>query len=299
MKSRVLWFSLIVVAILLWTVTLSIRPLYGDLAALAALDSKAPREKNWVTCSAKGRVGFNRGSMGGTFINRHDAVQKSLAKDPTKAAVAPYVDMRDPDAPALIDASDFDNPVELSHGELNLRANAVARALVARGYKRGDRIAILAANSADYLVTYLGAMRAGMISVPVNWRFPPETIAYILDDCDAKIVFADAIRRDAVPVGLPVIEFGADFQAFLNPGPFEVVSCGQDEVAVTPELGGGMFEGTPLLRHSGRHDLAIPLELSSGMLQCPATLCHGCQHEFAVIHDLRSGIFESTAIGTS
>ena len=139
---------------------------------------------------------------------------------------------RNPDAPALIDASDPDKLVELSHGELDLRANAVARALVARGYERGDRIAILAANSADYLVTYLGTMRAGMIAVPVNWRFPPETIAYILDDCDAKIVFADAIRRDAVSDGLPVIEFGADFQAFLNPGPFEVVSCGQDEVAM-------------------------------------------------------------------
>ena len=158
---------------------------------------------------------------------------------------------RDPDAPALIDAGDFDNPVELSHGELNLRSNAVARALVARGYERGDRIAILAANSADYLVTYLGTMRAGMISVPVNWRFPSETIAYILDDCDAKIVFADAIRHDAVPDGLPVIEFGADFQAFLNPGPFEVVSCGQDEVAMFLYTSGstGKPKGVPLTHH--------------------------------------------------
>ena len=40
-----------------------------------------------------------------------------------------------------------------------------------------------------------------MISVPVNWRFPPETVAYILDDCDAKIVFVDETRRDAVPGG--------------------------------------------------------------------------------------------------
>ena len=58
------------------------------------------------------------------------------------------------------------------------RSNAVAQALVARGYARGDRIAILAANSADYLVTYFGTMRAGMISVPVNWRFPPETVIH-------------------------------------------------------------------------------------------------------------------------
>ena len=104
---------------------------------------------------------------------------------------------RDLDAPALIDAADFNKPAVISHGQLDQRANAVARALVAQGHAVGDRIAILAANSTDYLVTYLGTMRAGMISVPVNWRFPKETIAYILEDCDAKMVFVDAARRNA------------------------------------------------------------------------------------------------------
>ena len=134
---------------------------------------------------------------------------------------------KDLDKIALIDASDFDNPVELTHGDIDQRANAVARALVAKGFQRGDRIAILAANSADYLVTYFGTMRAGMISVPVNWRFPKETIAYILEDCDAKIVFTDAVRRDAVPDGLPIVQFDNDFEDFLDPGEFEIVTCGQ------------------------------------------------------------------------
>ena len=75
---------------------------------------------------------------------------------------------KDLDKIALIDASDFDNPVELTHGDIDQRANAVARALVAKGFQRGDRIAILAANSADYLVTYFGTMRAGLVSVPIN-----------------------------------------------------------------------------------------------------------------------------------
>ena len=157
----------------------------------------------------------------------------------------------DQNKPALIDASDFDNPVTLSHGELDHRANAVARALVARGYARGDRIAILAANSADYLVTYFGTMRAGMISVPVNWRFPPETVAYILDDCDAKIVFVDETRRDAVPEGLPIVQFGNDFESFLDPGPFDIVACDQDEVAMFLYTSGstGRPKGVPLTHY--------------------------------------------------
>ncbi len=158
---------------------------------------------------------------------------------------------KDLDKIALIDASNFNNPVELTHGDIDRRTNAVARALVAKGFQRGDRIAILAANSADYLVTYFGTMRAGMISVPVNWRFPKETIAYILEDCDAKIVFTDAVRRDAVPDGLPIVQFDNDFQDFLDPGEFEIVTCGQDKVAMFLYTSGstGKPKGVPLTHY--------------------------------------------------
>ena len=101
---------------------------------------------------------------------------------------------KDPDKVALIDATAFDAPLELTHGEVDRRSNAVARALLARGLQRGERVAILSSNSADYLIAYFGTMRAGLVSVPVNWRFPTETITYIMTDCDAKLVFADAAR---------------------------------------------------------------------------------------------------------
>ena len=44
---------------------------------------------------------------------------------------------RDLDAPALIDAADFSKPTVISHGQLDQRANAVARALVAKGHTVG------------------------------------------------------------------------------------------------------------------------------------------------------------------
>jgi acyl-CoA synthetase (AMP-forming)/AMP-acid ligase II len=63
--------------------------------------------------------------------------------------------------------------------------------------------------------------------VPVNYKFPQETIDYIAANCGAKLVFCDAARRAQVPAGLPVIEFGAagpdGFDALLDPGPFTPV----------------------------------------------------------------------------
>jgi len=186
---------------------------------------------------------------------------------------------RDLDAPALIDAADFSKPAVISHGQLDQRANAVARALVAQGHAVGDRIAILAANSTDYLVTYLGTMRAGMISVPVNWRFPKETIAYILEDCDAKMVFVDAARRDALPAGLTTIEFGEEFEAFLEPGNFEIVKCGRDDVAMFLYTSGstGRPKGVPLTHYG--HLWVIEMrskggDISSHRLLVAAPLYH-------------------------
>ena len=101
-------------------------------------------------------------------------------------------------------------------------ANGVARALAKRGLTRGDRVAILSANRAEYLAAYFGIMRAGLIAVPVNFKFPRETIHFILSDSGAKLVFCDLPRRADCPPGLPVVCFGGEgserFDAFLDPG---------------------------------------------------------------------------------
>ena len=112
----------------------------------------------------------------------------------------------DPDALALIDLRDDTTPRQYRHGDIVGAANAVARALVARGAQRGDRIAILAANRVEYLTAYLGTMRAGMIAVPVNFKLPRETIDYVMRDAGVSLVFADAERRRVCPDGLSVVE---------------------------------------------------------------------------------------------
>src|SRR5258708_7005861 len=118
-----------------------------------------------------------------------------------------------------------------------MQANAVARALTARGLTRGDRVAILSTNRFEYLTTVHGIMRAGFVAVPVNFKFPPATIDYIVHDSGAKLVFCDALRLDSAPKDLPRICFdsgsgGSDFASFLKPGPFTPVTPADREPAM-------------------------------------------------------------------
>ena len=99
-------------------------------------------------------------------------------------------------------------------------ANGVACALTKRGFARGDRIAILSANRAEFLATYFGIMRAGFVAVPVNFKFPQQTIHFIIKDSGAKLVFCDPPRRKDCPAtcrSSSSAAQGADgFDAFLD-----------------------------------------------------------------------------------
>ena len=74
-------------------------------------------------------------------------------------------------------------------GEFDKRLNRVARALAGMGIGKGDKVAILAANSIEYLETFMGALRAGACVVPLSTMAAADALEKMLDDCDAKVLF--------------------------------------------------------------------------------------------------------------
>jgi long-chain acyl-CoA synthetase len=154
---------------------------------------------------------------------------------------------RDLSKVAVIDLGGEPAARELTYAKLDAMANAVARALLKRGLKRGERVAILSANRAEYLIGYFGIMRAGLVAVPVNFKFPRQTIHFIMRDAGARFVFCDRARRDDCPEGLPAVTFGGEdsegFAAFLDPGPFEAVTPMPNEPAMFLYTSGST--GTP------------------------------------------------------
>jgi long-chain acyl-CoA synthetase len=137
---------------------------------------------------------------------------------------------------AIIDLGGEAGERQFTYAELDRMAMGVARALMKRGLKRGERVAILSANRAEYLAAYFGIMRAGLIAVPVNFKFPRQTIHFILRDAGARLVFCDLPRCPDVPEDIPSVHFGgADADGFdhvLDPGLFETVVPKADEPAM-------------------------------------------------------------------
>lgn len=157
------------------------------------------------------------------------------------------------DSVALIDCRDWEHPREWTHRELHAAANAAARGLLARGLKRGDAVALLSANRAEYLIAYMGALRAGLIAVPVNYKFPAEVIAFVLRDANVKLTVADTARLELLPPGCPAVCFDDDsYTSLADPGPFQAVSPNADDVAMVLYTSGstGRPKGVPLT-HKG------------------------------------------------
>jgi long-chain acyl-CoA synthetase len=144
---------------------------------------------------------------------------------------------RDQSKIAVIDlGGEGGRPREFSYAATDAMSNAVARALLRDGFQRGDRIAILSANRAEYIAACFGIMRAGLVAVPVNFKFPKKTIDFVIRDAGAKLVFRDAERRADCPAWLRSVCFGDTgangFERFLDPGAFREVTPAAGEPAM-------------------------------------------------------------------
>jgi long-chain acyl-CoA synthetase len=162
---------------------------------------------------------------------------------------------RDPAKVAIIDLRQPDRPEEVTYAALNASCDAVARGLLAKGLKQGDRVGIMSQNSAPLISAYLGIMRAGMVAVPISFKLARETVEYIIRDADLRAVFHDHDRAALVPNHLLSIDFdNADgYAALLDYGPFTAFEPKGRDIATILYTSGstGMPKGV-LLSHESQ-----------------------------------------------
>ena len=131
----------------------------------------------------------------------------------------------------------------ITYAELQDEAGRFAAGLIAAGVGRERRLALLLLDVIEFPVAFWGALRAGVVPVPVNTLLPAELVAYILADSRAEAVIVSAALLPALaPVlaGFPrltciVAGGGApgfiSYATFLGDAPAEMVGAHADETA--------------------------------------------------------------------
>jgi acyl-CoA synthetase (AMP-forming)/AMP-acid ligase II len=98
-----------------------------------------------------------------------------------------------PDAPAVVvDPSHGARPSVTTFAELNSLVNRLAQGLLALGAQQGDRIVWCGPNSLEVIAVIHAARKAGLVAVPLSYRFNAEEMQYVIDNSDATLVIADA-----------------------------------------------------------------------------------------------------------
>jgi len=77
-----------------------------------------------------------------------------------------------------------------SYSHIERQANQLARFLIEQGLERGERVAFSIENSLEYVITYYAVLKTGAITVALNTELTGGNVAYILQDCDVKILIA-------------------------------------------------------------------------------------------------------------
>jgi len=136
-----------------------------------------------------------------------------------------------------------------SYAELNDRCNRLAAALLERDVGKGDRIALLAKNCKEFVITYLAASKIGAVLVPLNYRCVARELEYVLADCDARCIvfeaeYAETVARLKGPlprlrvlvsIGKTGLPFGEDFDEVASaakPAEPEIECREEDECTI-------------------------------------------------------------------
>src|ERR1700692_3837504 len=105
----------------------------------------------------------------------------------------------------------------LTYRELQRQSCRVANMLRRLGVRREERVAMIMLDTTDFPIVFLGAIRAGIVPVPLNTLLTSDQYAYVLADCRARVLFVSEAL-------LPVVKDMVGRMADLD----HVVVCGND-----------------------------------------------------------------------
>ena len=101
-----------------------------------------------------------------------------------------------PDKAALVLRPVSDSAVHVTYGELNQRVDRAAAAFQALGLAQGERVALMLGNTEHFVEAFYGAVRAGLVVVPLNTTFTANEVAQILADADAAVIVVSEAYHD-------------------------------------------------------------------------------------------------------
>ncbi|WP_411107762.1 AMP-binding protein, partial [Streptomyces sp. cmx-4-9] len=130
--------------------------------------------------------------------------------------------------------------VSVSYGELNARANRLARVLVSRGVGPECFVGLVLPRSVDLVVAVLAVLKAGGAYVPVDPDYPADRVAYVLGDAGPSLVLVTEGCAGSLPEGLGVPVLVVDAVDVVGE-----VAGGSGADLVAGELLGGVWSQSP------------------------------------------------------
>jgi 4-hydroxybenzoate-CoA ligase len=82
-----------------------------------------------------------------------------------------------------------DTETQLTYGGLQAQTRRLANLLRRLGVRREERVAMIMLDTVDFPIVFLGALRAGIVPVPLNTLLTADQYAYVLADCRARVLF--------------------------------------------------------------------------------------------------------------
>ncbi len=207
-----------------------------------------------------------------------------------------------PDKPAVVLS---DTGASLSYAELEQRSVRLARVLYEHGLRPGDGIALLAENGLQNLEVYWAAMRSGLYFTAVNHHLQPGEIAYVVNDCGARVVVVSAAQAQKAVATVPLtpavtlrlayggtVDGHGDYDAALaaqSPEPLADQPRGRDMLYSSGTTGQPKGVRSPLPGHQVHEGADVMLGVfgplygldADTVYLCPGPLYHAAPLRFA------------------